>query len=133
MGIDPFLVGSAVDVVLAQRLARQLCERCKVPFRPTPEELAAAGLALPEGEPIPVLHRPEGCGHCARTGYRGRVAIHEVMQVTEEIERLIVGKAATDQIAAEARSQGMTTLREDGLAKVLMGVTTLEEIARVVV
>ena len=133
MGIDPFLVGSAVDVVLAQRLARRLCGRCKVAHQPTQSELLAAGLVLDEGEPMPTLHRPGGCGHCGRTGYRGRLAIHEVMAVTEDIERLIVDRASTDDITRTARSQGMHSLREDGLAKVLLGETTLEEIARVIV
>ena len=132
MGIDPFLVGSAVDVVLAQRLARRLCARCKVPYEATAVELHVAGLALPEGEAVPTLYRPGGCGHCAKTGYRGRLAIHEVMPVTEQIERLIVDRAPTDEINRTARDQGMHTLREDGLAKVLLGETTLEEIARVV-
>ena len=133
MGIDPFLVGSAVDVVLAQRLARRLCQRCKVPHQPTPSELQAAGLVLDEGEPVPTLHRPGGCGHCAKTGYRGRLALHEVMVVSEDIERLIVDRASTDEIARTARAAGMHSLREDGLHKVLLGETTLEEIARVVV
>ena len=133
MGIDPFLVGSAVDVVLAQRLARRLCNRCRIPHQPTQSELTAAGLVLDEGEPLPTLHRPGGCGHCARTGYRGRLAIHEVMPVTESIERLIVDRVSTDEINRTAREQGMHTLREDGLAKVLLGETTLEEIARVIV
>jgi type IV pilus assembly protein PilB len=133
MGIDPFLVGSAVDVVLAQRLARKLCERCKVPYQPTVPELVAAGLDVEGIDTLPTLHRAEGCGHCARTGYRGRLALHEVMAVNEEIERLIVGRAPTDRIEQTAREQGMHSLREDGLAKVLLGRTTLEEIARVVV
>ncbi|MGH3665490.1 MAG: type II secretion system protein GspE, partial [Egibacteraceae bacterium] len=75
---------------------------------------------------------PVGCPNCAKTGYRGRLAVHEVMRVTEDIERLIVEKASTDEIARMAQEQGMRTLREDGLAKVLLGLTTLEEIARVV-
>ena len=133
MGIDPFLVGSAVDVVLAQRLARRLCVKCKEPYQADPAELVAAGLPLSRGDALPTLYRPIGCGHCAKTGYRGRVAIHEVMPVSEEIERLIVSRASTDDIANLAIEQGMRTLREDGLAKVLMGETTLEEVARVVV
>jgi type IV pilus assembly protein PilB len=133
MGIDPFLVASAVDVVLAQRLARKLCVRCKEPYQPSVEELQAAGFATQDMDELPTLHRPVGCGACARTGYRGRMAVHEVMPVTEEIERLIVERASTDEIAKFAMAQGMRTLREDGLAKVLMGLTTLEEVARVVV
>jgi type IV pilus assembly protein PilB len=132
MGIDPFLVASAVDCVLAQRLARRLCKRCKEPYEPTPEELKSAGLPWGDDDALPTLHRAVGCGNCGKTGYRGRMAVHEVMQVTEEIERLIVERASTDDIKKFAQAQGMRTLREDGLAKVLMGDTTLEEVARVV-
>jgi type IV pilus assembly protein PilB len=133
MGIDPFLVGSAVDCVLAQRLARRLCKHCKQEYRPVPEELRTAGLPFVDGDELPTLYRAVGCGQCAKTGYRGRLAVHEVMQVTEEVERMIVQRAATDDIARLAIEQGMRPLRQDGLAKVLMGQTTLEEIGRVVV
>jgi type IV pilus assembly protein PilB len=133
MQIDPFLVASAVDVVLAQRLARRLCKRCKEAYEPRPEELKAAGLPWHDDDALPTLFKSAGCQTCGNTGYRGRLAVHEVMQVTEEVERLIVERASTDEIAKFARAQGMRTLREDGLAKVLMGATTLEEIARVVV
>jgi type IV pilus assembly protein PilB len=133
MGVDPFLVASSVDCVLAQRLARRLCSRCKEPYEPSPEELKAAGLPWLDDDALPTLHRAVGCPACAKTGYRGRLAVHEVMIVSEEIERLIVERASTDDIQKFARAQGMRTLREDGLAKVLMGDTTLEEIARVVV
>jgi type IV pilus assembly protein PilB len=133
MKIDPFLVASAVDVVLAQRLARRLCGKCKEPYEPTPQELKAAGLPWQDDDALPTLYRSVGCPTCGKTGYRGRLAVHEVMQVSEEIERLIVERASTDEIAKFAMGQGMRTLREDGLAKVLLGQTTLEEIARVVV
>ena len=133
MGIDPFLVASAADCVLAQRLARRLCSKCKEPYEPEGRELRAAGLPWQEGDAAPTLYRAVGCRHCAKTGYRGRLAVHEVMQVTEEIERMIVEKASTEEIAKMAESQGMRSLRADGLAKVLMGSTTLEEIGRVIV
>ena len=133
MGVDPFLVGSAVDCVLAQRLARRLCKHCKEPYRPTEAELEVAGLEWAANDGPPELFRAVGCGQCAKTGYRGRLAVHEVMPVTEEIERMIVRKAATDDIAALACEQGMQPLRHDGLAKVLRGYTTLEEIGRVIV
>jgi type IV pilus assembly protein PilB len=133
MGIDPFLVASSVDCVLAQRLARKLCERCKESYEPTREELGVAGVGRTADDEPPTLYRAVGCTACAKTGYRGRTAIHEVMQVTEEIERLIVERASSDEVEKFARAQGMRTLREDGLAKVLLGQTTLEEIARVVV
>jgi type IV pilus assembly protein PilB len=133
MQIDPFLVASAVDCVLAQRLARRLCSKCKAPYEPSISELRAAGVPITEEDAPPTLFRAVGCPHCAKTGYRGRLAVHEVMIVSEDIERAIVERASTDEIAKLAQAQGMRTLREDGLAKVLMGDTTLEEIARVVV
>jgi type IV pilus assembly protein PilB len=79
------------------------------------------------------LFRAVGCSACSKTGYKGRLALHEVMNVTESIERLAVERASGDQIGKVARSEGMTTLRDDGMAKVLMGVTSLEVILRVVV
>ncbi|MFA9445660.1 GspE/PulE family protein [Egicoccus sp. AB-alg6-2] len=133
MGIEPFLVGSAVDCVLAQRLARKVCPRCVEMVRPEPEMLAAAGFPADIVNERPELPRASGCSACSNTGYRGRMAIHEVMTVTEEIERLAVSRASTEVIARTAIEQGMQTLREDGLAKVLLGRTTLEEIGRVVV
>lgn len=133
MGIDPFLVASSVDCVLAQRLARKLCVKCREAYTPLPAELRVAGVSYQEDQPLPTLYRAKGCSFCTNTGYRGRLAIHEVLRVSEEIERLIVSHASTDEISKTARGQGMRTLREDGLAKVLLGLTTLEEIARVIV
>src|SRR5690606_4241655 len=109
------------------------CGKCKEAYEPSREELGVAGLPWSADDPLPALHRAVGCGACANTGYRGRVAVHEVMIVSEEIERLIVERASTDEIAKFAVAQGMQSLREDGLAKVLLGQTTLEEIARVIV
>jgi type IV pilus assembly protein PilB len=133
MKIDPFLVASSVDCVLAQRLARRLCGRCKQAHDPSAGELASAGFTSVQIDTAPTLYRAVGCGACAKTGYRGRTAIHEVMTVSEEIERLIVERASTDEISKFAIAQGMTTMREEGLVKVLAGETTLEEIARVIV
>jgi type IV pilus assembly protein PilB len=134
MGIEPFLVGSAVDCVLAQRLARKLCERCKEPYQLTEEEMVALNFpGWQAGEQIPVLHRPIGCSNCAKTGYKGRLALHEVMAVTEDIERLTVQRASVTAIADSALSVGMRMLREDGLRKVALGVTSVDEIFRVVV
>ncbi|WP_299036586.1 GspE/PulE family protein [uncultured Pseudokineococcus sp.] len=132
MGIEPFLVGSALDCVLAQRLARRLCGRCKEPYRPDERTLSLAGYPHVPGEPPPVLHRPVGCPSCSRTGYKGRLALHEVMSVTEGVERLAVERASASEIARLAVSEGMTRLREDGWAKVAAGLTSLEEVLRVV-
>ena len=132
MGIEPFLVGSATDCVLAQRLARRLCSKCKEPYEPSSGELAAANFPWLPGEELPLLHRPVGCSSCSKTGYKGRLALHEVMSVTEDIERLAVTRSSSTDIAAVARKQGMVSLREDGWAKVIEGTTSIEEILRVV-
>lgn len=132
MGIEPFLVGSALDAVVAQRLARRLCAKCCEPYTPTETELIGARFPWVPGEPLPELFRPVGCVACSRTGYRGRVALHEVMRVTEDIERLAVARASAAEIGATARAQGMITLRDDGWQKVVLGQTSVEEILRVV-
>jgi type IV pilus assembly protein PilB len=132
MGIEPFLVGSALDAVVAQRLARRLCSKCCEPYVPTETELIGARFPWVPGEELPELFRPVGCVACSRTGYRGRVALHEVMEVSEDIERLAVARASAAEIGATARKQGMITLRDDGWQKVVLGQTSLEEILRVV-
>ncbi|MFC8191339.1 GspE/PulE family protein [Cellulomonas sp. NPDC057328] len=132
MGIEPFLVGSALDCVVAQRLARRLCPKCKEPYTPSPAELEAARFPWVPGEPIPDLYRPAGCVACSRTGYKGRLALHEVMRVTEEIERHAVAHSSSADINQTAVKQGMRTLREDGWYKVASGDTSIEEILRVV-
>ena len=133
MGIEPFLVGSALDAVVAQRLCRLLCDKCKVPYQAEPRDLLDAGFSWHSDRPLPTLYRAGGCPACSQTGYRGRMALHEVMTVTEDIERLAVARSATDDIARAARSQGMATLRDDGWLKVANGMTSIEEILRVVV
>jgi type IV pilus assembly protein PilB len=133
MGIEPFLVGSALDCVLAQRLTRRLCDKCKDPYQPDEELLERVGYPWTPGEKIPTLYRAAGCSACSKTGYKGRIALHEVMEVTEEIERLTVERSSAAAIGEIARAQGMLTLRQDGMSKVGQGVTSIEEILRVVV
>ena len=133
MGIEPFLVGSAVDCVLAQRLARLLCKKCKEEYTPTPDALIAARFPWVDGQPLPTLYRPVGCSQCSKTGYKGRLALHEVMPMSEQLELLTVEHAPASQITDIARQQGMITLRDDGMAKVIRGVTSIDEILRVVV
>jgi type IV pilus assembly protein PilB len=133
MGIEPFLVGSSVDCVLAQRLARRLCEWCKQEYIPTEAELAAArwyesGLATPKS-----LWKAVGCRSCSATGYRGRIALHEVMRVTEEIERLTVERSSAHELQRVAMAEGMRDLRADGLLKAANGQTSIQEIVRVAV
>jgi type IV pilus assembly protein PilB len=129
MGVEPFLVGSALDCVVAQRLARRLCERCKVAYEPDDETLEAVRF---ESAPGQRLFKPVGCTSCSHTGYRGRIGIHEVMTVTEEIERLAVERASASEVGRVARGQGMATLRQDGWAKVRLGLTSIDEVVRVV-
>ena len=129
MGVEPFLVGSALDSVVAQRLARRLCGRCKQEVQATETELRVLGLPF-TGE-LPLVHRPVGCPQCSNTGYRGRIALHEVMGVDDEIERLASRNAPAAEISRHAEATGMTRLRGDGWAKVLLGHTSIEEILRV--
>ena len=133
MDIEPFLVGSALDCVVAQRLARRLCDRCKAPYAPDAEQLAALRFAFDPNRPKPTLYKPVGCANCSNTGYRGRIALHEVMLVTEQIERLAVQRASSAEISKVAIQQGLIPLRWDGWAKVQLGLTSVEEIMRVVV
>ncbi|MGY6498511.1 MAG: GspE/PulE family protein [Microcella sp.] len=133
MDIEPFLVGSALDCVVAQRLARRLCGKCKEEFTPEVAQLVGMRVGFdPELHAVPTLHRPVGCSHCSGTGYRGRIALHEVMQVSEQIERLAVERASSAEIGRAAVEEGMITLRQDGWLKVAMGKTSIEEVLRVV-
>lgn len=132
MDIEPFLVGSALDCVVAQRLARRLCDRCKQLQEYDNERLDYLGFGRREDESNPRFYHAVGCSACSGTGYRGRMAIHEVMTVTEDIERLAVARASSAEIMRLAVSQGMLTLRQDGWAKVRSGLTSIEEILRVV-
>jgi type IV pilus assembly protein PilB len=132
MGIEPFLVGSALDCVLAQRLARRLCDWCKQSYTPTAAELNPT--KWPEGaQPPHTLWRPVGCRNCGQTGFRGRMAVTEVMPVSEEIEHLAMTRAPASEIKRVAIAAGMVSLREDGLRKAIRGDTTLEEVIRVTV
>jgi type IV pilus assembly protein PilB len=132
MGVEPFLVGSALDCIVAQRLARRLCDRCKQPAVYTADQLSRLKFGFDPSLVLPALWQPTGCQSCSNTGYRGRIAIHEVMTVSEDIERLAVARASSAEIARVARSEGMLTLREDGWEKAKMGLTSVEEILRVV-
>jgi type IV pilus assembly protein PilB len=131
MGVEPFLVSSSLDCVLAQRLARRLCDECKVEYEPPRQLLLDAGFT-PENLPKTVW-KAGGCRKCGGTGYRGRLGLHEVLQMTEEISRLTVSGATAEVIRRKAIDQGMLTLRHDGLEKCRLGLTSVEEVSRVVV
>jgi type IV pilus assembly protein PilB len=132
MGVEPFLSASAINCVLAQRLGRRLCPECKEAYVPTEEALQRVGFPFEPGK-LPTLYRAVGCKRCNDIGYKGRMGIHEVMTVTEDIERACVNHASGDEIKRIAIAGGMRTLRDDGFAKALSGVTSIEEILRVVV
>ncbi|MFL5872555.1 MAG: GspE/PulE family protein [Solirubrobacterales bacterium] len=128
MGIEAFLIASAVDCVVAQRLARKLCSHCKrrtvIPPQALEEADLRAGVEIEAYEPV-------GCPRCSQSGYRGRVGLYSVMQLSERIKEMAVAAAPEAEIGAVAREEGMCTLREDGLGKVRAGLTSLEEILRV--
>ena len=133
MGIEPFLVASSLDCIVAQRLARKLCNKCKEPYTATEQELMHAQFPYDPTQGLPTLYRPAGCTSCGGNGYKGRMALHEVMTVTEQIERMVTEHASSEEVARVARDQGMVTLRTDGMAKVRMGLTSVAEVLRMVV
>jgi type IV pilus assembly protein PilB len=134
MGIEPFLTSSAVDCVLAQRLARRVCSQCREPYTATKEMLRKNDFP-PEvcDRDDVVLYRAKGCSRCNNTGYKGRLGLYEVMIVSEAIRRLTVERKSADEISRVAAAEGMKSLREDGIDKVLLGMTSVEEIARVII
>jgi type IV pilus assembly protein PilB len=127
MGIEPFLVTSSVECVVAQRLVRRLCE-CKKPVKLSKTRLAENGFQVPRGL---TAHEPGACARCAQTGYKGRTGLYEVMTMTDPIRRLILDRANHDDIRAAAHAQGMRSLHEDGLQKVRDGITSIPEVLRV--
>ncbi len=129
MGVEPFLVGTTVEGIMAQRLARRLCKHCKQPWKPKPEE-------LPHDFPKELLetgtiYRPVGCRECRDTGYAGRVALYELLIPNDDIRRLAGEKAPSIEVKKVARANGMATLRDNGWKKVGLGITSVEEVVRV--
>jgi type IV pilus assembly protein PilB len=127
MGVEANLLATSINCIVAQRLARRLCVECREPYTAGSEDLAELG--LPDAGEQVTLYRATGCLQCAETGYRGRVALYEVMPIQGKVRRLIGG--STEEIFAAAVEQGMKTLREDGIRQCLVGVTSLEEVRRV--
>jgi type IV pilus assembly protein PilB len=127
MGVPRYLVGSAVTLVMAQRLVRRVCERCRETYLPDPEHLAVLGddAGALQGRP---LTRGRGCLACKNTGYFGRTAVFEVMEVTKPVRRLVLDGLNEDQIKQKSVSEGLITLRKSGIRKILAGVTTIEEV-----
>ena len=131
IGTEPYVIASALVGVVAQRLVRRLCARCRRQYTPPAETLRALNISEADAAALP-FYRSVGCDQCNHTGYCGRIGIYEVMRVTDKLRRLIVQRAAEDALREAALSGGMTSLGEDGLAKVKSGVTTADELLRVV-
>jgi len=131
MGVEPFLIASSIVGILAQRLARRICQNCKEPYKPPAEALHRVGFNVDDMENV-VFYRGRGCEQCRHTGYRGRNGIFEMLLVNEEVADLTVKRAPLSEIRAAALAGGMKTLKMDGFQKVLEGMTTVEEIMRVI-
>jgi type IV pilus assembly protein PilB len=135
MGVEPFLTGSAVTGVLAQRLARKLCTHCCELYTPSIDELIKVRVS-PEVAAVTdgmALYRKRGCPRCGQTGYRGRIGIYQLLKMSEQLQTLAASKATREEIERAAIADGMRTLWDDGLAKVAAGLTSIEELARVTV
>jgi len=139
MGIQPFLVSSTINIVIAQRLVRKICEKCKANLNINDEVLALIRKEFSEAlikkykldDPTTVFHKGQGCKDCQNTGYKGRVGIYEILTMNEDVKQLIMAKSNASKIKQLAVSQGMSTMIDDGIAKVLAGLTTIEELLRV--
>jgi general secretion pathway protein E len=131
MGIEPFLVASSLIAVMAQRLLRRVCPVCRVPYRPSVEEMRQLGVSTDDLEGRQVYRPSQGCPECKQTGYRGRLGIHELLIIDDEVRNLTMKAADSSSIRRVAAAKGMNSLREDGAEKVLSGQTTIEEVLRV--
>ena len=129
MGIEPFLVASSVNLICAQRLVRRLCTQCKADHPHDPQALVTAGFTPEEAARV-VPQKGTGCERCNNSGYKGRVGLYEVMEITDELRELILVGASALELRKKAIDEGMITLRRSGLHKVMEGVTTIEEVAR---
>jgi type IV pilus assembly protein PilB len=129
MGVEPYLITSTLLLVISQRLMRKICSSCRSPYEPSAELLGA--LRLAEGEAAPVLYKGMGCAECNGTGYRGRVGVYELMELTEDVKAMILRRATSSEIKATLVTRGFKTLRASSLEVVLAGETTLEEMWRV--
>ncbi|MEI7528578.1 MAG: type II secretion system protein GspE, partial [Elusimicrobiota bacterium] len=136
MGIEPFLTSSTLLMVVAQRLVRSICRNCKETYEVKPELLVSLGVSksildnhIKNGKII--LSRGRGCDLCAKTGYKGRMGIHEILEINDAIRGLIIEKAHVSRVKEAGRKNGMITLRESALRKLFTGMTTVEEVIRV--
>jgi type IV pilus assembly protein PilB len=129
MGIEPFLVATSVHLICAQRLIRKICGECKMEVKTPLQTLVNIGFTPEEAKSIQI-YRGEGCKVCNGTGFKGRIGLYEVMDVSEEIQELILVGASAREVKRKAVEEGMLTLRQSGLQKIKSGVTTLDEVLR---
>ncbi|MDH3292070.1 MAG: type IV-A pilus assembly ATPase PilB [Gemmatimonadota bacterium] len=129
MGIEPFNVASAINLIVAQRLVRRICESCKQEHQYSPEELSVLGISEREATGI-TFYKGAGCDACGDTGYKGRQGLYEVMAMSPEVRRMILRGGSTEELRNQAVKEGMLTLRVDGMQKIRKGVTTLEEVVK---
>ena len=129
LGLEPFLVTATIEGIVAQRLVRKVCQRCKETYTPTEEQLMQLDLT-PQDIEGRQFYRGRGCDYCNQSGYRGRQAIYEIMVLDDEIRELIMQNASTQILRAEARKRGMRTLRQSGLLAIYDGITTMDEVVR---
>ena len=129
MNIEPYLIADSVIMIVAQRLVRRLCKKCRLKQKITPEALVDIGFSPEEAKNVTV-YKPQGCSACNNTGYKGRIGLFEVMEVTDEIKELILTRAQSVEIKKKAVEQGMITLRQSGLIKIKEGITSIEEVLR---
>ncbi len=130
MGVEPYLIASSVVLVMAQRLVRKLCDHCKKPYKPSVDVLRSIGLSEKDAQGI-TFYEPVGCEECLRMGYKGRLAVYELMQMTTEIAKLTIERADTARLRNQAVADGMTLLIQDGLRKIKEGLTTIDEVLSV--
>ena len=130
IGVKPFLVASSTRAIMAQRLVRRICDKCKEPYQPLETELRLLGPAAKQLEAAQLYHG-KGCADCSFTGYRGRLGIYEIFQIDDQVRHLIFEQVSSTELRSRARELGMRTLREDGLRKAVAGLTTIAEVLRV--
>jgi type IV pilus assembly protein PilB len=130
MGVEPFLVTASVNLILAQRLARKICSECKQPIETNVKALMDLGVKADVANKLQMF-KGSGCRTCSNTGYKGRIAIYEVMPFTEPLKELVLQGASTAEVKAEAIRGGMKSLRMSGIEKLVAGITTVEEVLRV--
>ncbi len=129
MGLEPFLLTATLETIIAQRLVRTICTKCKAPYQPSDEELISLGIKTSDAESQRFFYG-KGCDNCKNTGYRGRTAIHEMLDINDSIRELMLGRASAAQIRMSAQRSGMRTLRDAGIQKIYAGLTTIEEVMR---